>query len=125
MFRGSDSDLCSLQIQIRFQESRDGLLTFELFVGADLSTSLRCTASEEVFNNLVLVQGQVIPPSVLKLRSAGARVLQDSEVLHQGCHESLGPATNLARKTDLNVEQGFMTTKCQIISSVGQGPCKR
>jgi hypothetical protein len=48
----------------------------------DLSTSPRYTASEEAFNNSVLVQGRVVPPSSLKLRSAGAR--EDSEALYQG-----------------------------------------
>ena len=36
------------------------------------------------FNNSVLVQGRVVPHSALKLRSAGARVFKNSEVLYQG-----------------------------------------
>ena len=95
-FGGWNSDLCRLQIRSGFKESSDGLLAFESFVSTDLSTSPRYTASEEAFNNSVLVQGRVVPPSALKLRSAGAR--EDSEALYQGCRESPGSATNLARE---------------------------
>ena len=45
-------------------------------------------------------------------------------MLYQGCRESPGSATNLARKNDLNAEQGFRTTKLRIVDGVGQGPCK-
>ena len=70
------------------------------------------------------MQGRVIPPSVLKFRSAGARVLKDTEALYQGCRESPGPATNLAKGNNLNAVQGFMTTKWRVIDGVGQEPCK-
>jgi hypothetical protein len=76
------------------------------------------------FSNSVCRQGRVIPPSVLKFKSVG---WGPGEVLHQGCRESPGPATNLANWTKingLNAVQGFMTTKWRIINGVGQGSHK-
>ena len=94
-FGGWDSDLCRLQIRSGFKESSDGLLAFESFVGTDLSTSPRYTASEEAFNNSVLVQGRVVPPSALKLRSVGSG--EFGSVVSRG-RESPGSATNLAKE---------------------------
>ena len=76
------------------------------------------------FSNSVCGQGWVMPPSVLKFKSAG---LGPREVLYQGCRESPGPATNLANWTKingLNAVQGFMATKWRIINCVGQGSRK-
>ena len=76
------------------------------------------------FNNSVLVQGRVVPPSALKLRSAGAR--EDSEALYQGCRESPGSATNLARENCSRSGTRIHDHKVAYEQMlVGQRPCKR
>ena len=123
-FGGWDSNLCRLQIRSGFKGSGDGLLAFESFVGTDLSTSPRYTASEEAFNNSVLVQGRVVPPSALKLRSVGAR--EDSQALYQGVVNRRDRPQIWQGKIALDTEQGFRTTKWRTSKcSSGQRPCKR
>ena len=76
------------------------------------------------FNNSVLVQGRVVPPSALKLRSAGAR--EDSEALYQGCRESPGSATNLARENCSRSGTRIHDHKVAYEQMlVGQRPCKK
>ena len=112
----------------------------------DLYTLPRYTASEEAFNNSVLMQGRVVPPSVLsilskedgpsddaacragqppdlKLRSAGSG--EFGSVVSR-CRESPGSATNLAKEKCSRYGTRIQDHKVadeQML--VGQGPRKR
>ena len=74
--------------------------------------------ARHLFNNSVLVQGRVVPPSVLKFRNVGARVV----LKYRNAGARL--ATNLPRNNDLNAEQEFRTTKWRIVDGVEQEACK-
>ena len=61
------------------------------------------------------------PPPDFGYKSVGSRIRQrcSKGVVNRRDQPQIWP-----RKTDLNAEQGLMTTKCRIIDGVGQGPCK-
>ena len=88
--------------------------TRELFVKfADFSTSARCNASEEAYNNSALVQGQVLPPSDIEAGPADRCAMPSWPTPPDHGYKSVGAGETWIAGTGLWRPQIWPRTRCK------------